>query len=69
MMRPLSRFMVSPCCQNCGTTTWRSSDAFMRPIPFARKYGDVASASVLENWIDEADQRVWFLFESRRRNS
>jgi starvation-inducible DNA-binding protein len=26
--------------------------------------GDVATASVLENWIDEAYQRVWFLFES-----
>jgi starvation-inducible DNA-binding protein len=29
--------------------------------------GDVASASLLENWIDEAEQRVWFLFESCRR--
>jgi starvation-inducible DNA-binding protein len=26
--------------------------------------GDVASASLLENWIDEAERRVWFLFES-----
>jgi len=31
------------------------------------EYGDVASASLLENWIDEAEQRVWFLFESGRR--
>lgn len=30
------------------------------------EYGDVATASVLENWIDEAEQRVWFLFESAR---
>lgn len=30
------------------------------------EYGDVATASVLENWIDEAEQRVWFLFESGR---
>jgi starvation-inducible DNA-binding protein len=29
-------------------------------------YGDVATASLLENWIDEAEQRVWFLFESGR---
>jgi starvation-inducible DNA-binding protein len=28
--------------------------------------GDVASASLLENWIDEAEQRVWFLFEPSR---
>ncbi len=31
------------------------------------RYRDVASASLLENWIDEAEQRVWFLFESCRR--
>jgi starvation-inducible DNA-binding protein len=30
------------------------------------EYGDVATASLLENWIDEAEQRVWFLFESGR---
>lgn len=28
------------------------------------RYGDVATASLLENWIDEAERRVWFLFES-----
>jgi starvation-inducible DNA-binding protein len=27
-------------------------------------YGDVASASLLENWIDEAEGRVWFLYEA-----
>jgi starvation-inducible DNA-binding protein len=27
---------------------------------------DVATASLLENWIDEAEQRVWFLFEASR---
>ena len=30
------------------------------------EHGDVASASLLENWIDEAEQRAWFLFESGR---
>jgi len=29
-------------------------------------YGDVATTSVLETWIDEADRRVWFLSESAR---
>jgi starvation-inducible DNA-binding protein len=27
---------------------------------------DVASASLLENWIDEAEGRVWFLFETTK---
>ena len=30
------------------------------------KYNDLATASVLESWIDEAERRVWFLFESGR---
>jgi len=28
------------------------------------EHGDVASASVLENWIDQAERRVWFLHEA-----
>ncbi|MPZ38299.1 MAG: DNA starvation/stationary phase protection protein [Rhizobiales bacterium] len=28
--------------------------------------GDVASASLLEVWIDEAERRAWFLFEATR---
>jgi len=27
-------------------------------------YGDVATASLIENWIDEAEHRIWFLFEA-----
>src|SRR6201998_1908952 len=30
------------------------------------EHGDVASASLLENWIDEAERRTWFLFEAAR---
>src|ERR1700719_3447468 len=30
------------------------------------EHGDVASASLLEIWIDEAERRTWFLFESTR---
>jgi starvation-inducible DNA-binding protein len=30
--------------------------------------GDVATASVLENWIDETERRVWFLYEAGRAN-
>jgi len=31
------------------------------------EHADVATASLLENWIDEAEQRVWFLHEAGRR--
>ena len=30
------------------------------------EHGDVASTSLLENWIDEAGRRPWFLFEVTR---
>jgi starvation-inducible DNA-binding protein len=30
------------------------------------EHGDVASASLLENWIDEAEHRAWYLFEAGR---
>jgi starvation-inducible DNA-binding protein len=33
------------------------------------EHGDVASASLLESWIDEAERRVWFLFEATRRSN
>ena len=32
-------------------------------------HGDIATASLLENWVDEAEKRVWFLFESGRRGN
>jgi starvation-inducible DNA-binding protein len=32
----------------------------------AAEHGDVATTSLLENWIDEAEGRVWFLFEAGR---
>src|SRR3954454_21034792 len=33
----------------------------------ADEYRDVATASLLETWIDEAEGRAWFLFEASRR--
>jgi starvation-inducible DNA-binding protein len=33
------------------------------------EHGDVASASMLEVWIDEAERRIWFLFEASRTDS
>jgi len=31
--------------------------------------GDLAGASLLENWIDEGERRVWFLFETTRHGA
>jgi starvation-inducible DNA-binding protein len=33
------------------------------------EYGDVATESLIEVWIDEAERRVWFLYEATRRGS
>ena len=42
--------------------------ARMRQVhELCEEYGDVATASLLEVWIDEAEKRVWFLFEVGRR--
>jgi starvation-inducible DNA-binding protein len=30
------------------------------------EHRDIASASLIENWIDEAERRAWFLFEASR---
>ena len=30
---------------------------------------DIASASLIENWIDETERRTWFLFEASRRGN
>ncbi len=33
----------------------------------ASDYDDSATTSLVENWIDQAERRVWFLFEATRR--
>jgi starvation-inducible DNA-binding protein len=33
------------------------------------EHGDVATASLLENWIDEAEGRSWFLLEASRQGN
>jgi starvation-inducible DNA-binding protein len=41
--------------------------AVMREIHgLCDEHGDVASASLLETWIDQAERRTWFLFEASR---
>ena len=32
------------------------------------EFNDIATASLIENWVDETEQRVWFLYEAGRRN-
>ena len=29
-------------------------------------YRDIGTASLIENWVDETERRIWFLFESSR---
>ncbi|WP_217647010.1 Dps family protein [Planctomicrobium piriforme] len=39
--------------------------AFMRAThAVCDEHGDVATASLLENWIDQTERRTWFLFEA-----
>lgn len=54
--------MLTELCRDNGAlaTTMRA----VRTL--CEEHGDVASASLLENWIDEAEQRVWFLYETLR---
>jgi starvation-inducible DNA-binding protein len=33
------------------------------------EHGDVASASLIEVWIDEAERRTWFLYEATRSST
>ena len=41
--------------------------SFMREThDLCDEHGDVATASLLENWIDETERRTWFLFETGR---
>jgi starvation-inducible DNA-binding protein len=32
------------------------------------EHRDIATASLIENWIDQTERRTWFLFESSRRD-
>ncbi len=47
----------------------KSLTASMRAVhDTCDEYGDVATASLLEVWIDETERRTWFLFEATRGN-
>ena len=43
--------------------------AIMRQVHvLTSEHGDVATTSLLEGWVDEAEGRVWFLFEANRKS-
>ena len=37
-------------------------------LSLCEESGDIASASLIETWVDEAEHRVWRLFEASRRD-
>ena len=39
-------------------------DSMRKAHDVCDQYNDVATASLLENWIDETERRIWFLFEA-----
>jgi starvation-inducible DNA-binding protein len=42
--------------------------SYMRNVhDLCDEHGDIATASLIENWIDQTEQRTWFLFETSRR--
>ena len=44
-------------------------DALREAHALCDEENDVATASLIENWIDQAERRVWFLYETARRGS
>jgi len=45
---------------------WAVIQAGCKARQIADKHGDVATASILENFIDATERRTWFLFEASR---
>jgi starvation-inducible DNA-binding protein len=47
--------------------TQRTIQAMREAHDLCDEHNDVATASLLENFIDQAEKRVWFLYEAGRR--
>ncbi len=45
----------------------RLTSAMREVHNICEEYGDVATASLLEAWIDETECRTWFLYEASHR--
>jgi starvation-inducible DNA-binding protein len=54
---------LSPCTSLCADNQ-RCTKELRRVHGACDDAGDVATASLLENFIDEAERRTWFLFET-----
>lgn len=52
--------MLAELCEDNRSLTRRLREAH----DVCDEYGDVATASLIEVWIDEAERRTWFLFET-----
>lgn len=57
-----ARRMLAELCEDNAQLTLRLRSAHS----LCDEYGDVATASLIENWIDEAEHRIWFLYEATR---
>lgn len=56
--------MLAELCQDNITLTSRLRSAH----DICDKYNDTATASLIEEWINQAEQRAWFLFETSRKS-
>lgn len=56
--------MLAELCEDNKTLTARLRAAH----DVVQKHEDIATASLIENWIDETERRTWFLFETGRRS-
>lgn len=55
--------MIAELAEDSKTLAGRLRDAH----DVVDKHRDIASASLIENWIDETERRTWFLFETGRK--
>ena len=57
-------------CRLAGMEKWagiKNASARLREVhEVVDELNDIATASLLENWIDETERRAWFLFEASR---
>jgi starvation-inducible DNA-binding protein len=54
--------MLAELCEDNKTLAGRLREAH----EVCEEHGDIATASLIEVWIDETERRTWFLFEAGR---
>lgn len=55
--------MLAELCDDNKTLTAKLREAH----EICDEHNDIATTSLIENWIDETEERTWFLFEASRR--